>query len=112
MSVLVCHFVQNEYVTTGTLLHLLAFVGRHEAVKWLLDSGAYPHTLNHTGSTPLHVAAIRHQPEVIKALRLHHADAYTENKVGGEYSILIWMCVLESTSQIPSTTAHLLIVSH
>lgn len=75
-----CPF-QNEYVTTGTLLHLLAFVGRHDAMKWLLDSGAHPHILNHSGSTPLHVAAVRHHPEAIKALRLHHADAYTENKV-------------------------------
>lgn len=73
--------IQNEHVTTGTLLHLLAFVGRHEALKWLLDSGAHPHTVNHKGSTPLHVAAVRHHPEVIKFLRLHHADAYTENKV-------------------------------
>ena len=76
-------------MTTGTLLHLLAFVGRHEAIKWLLDSGAYPHTLNHKGSTPLHVAALRQHPEAIKVLRFHHADAYTENKVrykgrGGE----------------------------
>lgn len=72
---------QNEHVTTGTLLHLLAFVGRHEAVKWLLDNGAHPHTVNHSGSTPLHVAALRHHPEVIKVLRFYHADAYTENNV-------------------------------
>ena len=60
---------------------MLAFVGRHEAIKWLLDCGAFPHTVNHVSSTPLHVAAIRHHPEAIKVLRFYHADAYTENKV-------------------------------
>ena len=68
-------------MTTGALLHLLAFVGRHEAAKWLLNNGAYPFELNHVGSTPLHVAALRHHPEVIRILRFYHADAYTENKV-------------------------------
>ncbi len=61
---------------------MLAFVGRHEAIRWLLDSGAYSHSVNHVGSTPLHVAAVRHHPEAIKVLRFFHADAYTENKVG------------------------------
>lgn len=84
-------------MSTGTLLHLLAFVGRHEATEWLLNHGAYVHTKNHVseqssicsqvllpplpqaGSTPLHVAALRHQTETIKVLRFHHADVYTEN---------------------------------
>ncbi len=73
--------VQNDLVATGTLLHLLAFVGRYEAVKWLMDNGAHPHTLNHKNSTPLHVAAARNHPEVIRILRFNHADAYTENGV-------------------------------
>ena len=68
-------------MTTGTLLHLLAYVGRHEAIRWLLDSGAYSHSVNHVGSTPLHVAAVRRHPETIKVLRFFHADAYTENQV-------------------------------
>ena len=37
---------QNEHVTTGTLLHVLAFVGRSEAVEWLLKNGASSHTFN------------------------------------------------------------------
>jgi len=36
----------NEHVSTGTLLHLLAFVGRHEATEWLLKNGAYTHSRN------------------------------------------------------------------
>ena len=93
---------QNEHVSTGTLLHLLAFVGRHEAVEWLLKNGAYVHSKNEVsvtrpqvtyvfddplpylaqdGSTPLHVAALNHHPETIRVLRFYHADAHTENKV-------------------------------
>ena len=41
---------QNEYVSTGTLLHLLAFVGRQEAAEWLLKKGAYTHCRNHVSS--------------------------------------------------------------
>ena len=33
------------------------------------------------GSTPLHVASLRHHPETIKVLRFYHADVYAENKV-------------------------------
>lgn len=77
----VCLCAQNELVATGKLLHLLAFVGRYEAAKWLLDNGAHTHSLNHKNSTPLHVAAARNHPEVIRILRFYHADAYTENQV-------------------------------
>ena len=42
------------------------------------------------GSTPLHVAALRHHSEVIKVLRYYHADVYTQNKVTVAISHTHW----------------------
>ena len=42
------------------------------------------HTHTHmvqVGSTALHVATLRQHPDIIKSLRFHHADSYSENKV-------------------------------
>ena len=38
---------QNALVSTGTLLHLLAFVGRNDAAEWLLKNGAFVYSQNH-----------------------------------------------------------------
>ena len=47
LHVLSRFFLQNENVMTGTLLHVLAFAGRTEAIEWLLKNGASSHTFNH-----------------------------------------------------------------
>ena len=38
---------QNALVSTGTLLHLLTFVGRNDAAEWLLKNGAFVYSQNH-----------------------------------------------------------------
>lgn len=60
-----------------TPLHLAAFMGRREAVDWLLDRGADPaaRSGNYMANTPLHAAlAGRGEPGVVRALLDGGAD--------------------------------------
>lgn len=51
-----------------TALHWAAAAGHISAVKWLLDTGSCPGTLNSVGSTPLHAAAAHGHTDVVREL--------------------------------------------
>ncbi len=58
-----------------TALHFAALHDHLDAAKVLLAAGAEPNTVNNTGYTPLHIAVLRNDPDMVELLLTKGAGA-------------------------------------
>lgn len=66
-----------------TLLHLAVWRGHNVLVNKLIDMGANPNAQSDRGSTPVHVAAIKGNPDIMKILLKENAvDMYLKDNMG------------------------------
>lgn len=67
-----------------TALHLAAEFGRLDALRWSLDLGAAPDSLNDFAETPLHRAAESSHPACVESLISRGANVAQENHTQGQ----------------------------
>lgn len=74
--------IDNSGDSGKTALHFAAQQGMLEAVKWLVNKDAKPHTQDKEGNTPLHLALLNSQFSLASYLLELSPDVFTKNKNG------------------------------
>ncbi|SCO84167.1 related to ankyrin [Fusarium oxysporum] len=69
-------------VTQNFEIHDEIGIARRRFIKALLRSGVNPHMPGYNGNTPLHLAAILGDVEIVENLLDHRVDIHTSNKYG------------------------------
>ena len=72
------HSVRAGFPHTGTLLHAAAWYGRDTTARLLIESGANVAAVTSYGWTPLHMAVVRGQHEIVEMLLSQRAPGLVD----------------------------------
>jgi ankyrin repeat protein len=72
--------IDTDKISSGTALHVAAYVNNDKAAELLLNSGAFVDSLDDDDRTPLHIAALSDSYDVTKILVDHGANLNARDK--------------------------------
>jgi ankyrin len=103
-------YLSTSTISSGSGLHIAAYMNNLTAVNSLLDSGADVDSLDAGGHTPLHIAALQGHQETMSALLQHGANPVAQNKFGQTPAMLAisagHMMALELLTMLQSSLSH------
>ena len=74
MDLVLSNDLDTGNISTGTALHIAAFLGNLEAAQMLLSSGATTDIVNDYDRTPLHITVLNDHTEMVELLLRNGAN--------------------------------------